>query len=329
MELEFGVIANPRAGKRYIQLEDLHRLSKSRLFHDNTSFNITNNVDEVKPTLMKLINEYGVKIIFVYGGDGTAQKVVNILIYEFSRGRIKYIPKIVLLGGGTQKAIFQWLGWTKEDPEEIFLRVVQTPIEQLPIRKLRPLQITFTQASKQRQETHYGFIFIIGAVNRVINLYDSQGKSFLNGLKHVGLGLMAGLTKFPRSHAKLMHQFKAEVEANGQRVPQSMPLNAICSVTESLLFGIEPFAGKAETNQFYTACYAIPAWMISVMLPGIVRAHYVPPTDPFFNKPVTEFGITPESEKSFFLDGEFYHIEPGTKITVTRAKEEIEMIPHF
>jgi len=328
MDIEYGVMVNPKAGKGYKQLAPLHKLSRSRLYEDIMSFNMTNHVDEIKPTILKLINEYGVKFIFVFGGDGTAQKIVNIVIYEFLRGRIKYIPKIILLGGGTQKAIFQWLGWRKEKPEDIFQRVVQSPFEQLPLRKLRPLQITFTNADKNREETHYGFIFIMGAINRVIELYDSEGKSFLNGLKHVGLGAIASLIKVPRKHAKLIHQFKAKMSANNLLLPQNNPLSVVCSVTESLLFGIEPFVGRAESNQFYALCYSIPPWALSPLIPVTVRGSYVPPGDLFLNRPVFTFELTPEDERTFFIDGEFYNAEPGSPISI-KLGPEIEMVSYF
>ncbi|MCP4296915.1 MAG: hypothetical protein GY786_15035, partial [Proteobacteria bacterium] len=127
------------------------------------------------------------------------------------------------------------------------------------MRKIKPLKITFHNSDDNNElQSRYGFIFIMGAVNRVIELYDTDNKSLPVGIKHVTLGALGSVTGYPKSHAKLVHQFKAKVLAKNKEIGHDNPLSIVASVTKSLLFGISPLTGNAENNQFYCGSYAIP-----------------------------------------------------------------------
>lgn len=330
MDYNIGIIANPWAGSGVGRLSEVKSLIGSRPFSDRVTYLETNDVSEIAPTLRRLVEEKKVTVIYVWGGDGTLHHVVDILIYEHLREKISTMPLILSLGGGSMKAIYQWLGWNS-NPLSVFMKVAQTPLSRLPVRKLRPLAITFFNVRKNRVETHYGFIFIIGAVTRVIELYDEDGKSPLNGIKHIALGAMGAVTGVPQSHRDVVHQFFANVSVNGQRVNQTEPLSVICSVADSLLFGkrgIKPFLGRPESNQFYCASYEVPAWIVSLCVPILVRATYVPQGKRFFNQPVFNCRIVPIEEKTIFVDGDFYEIKPGEEISITLGPE-ISLIPSF
>ena len=293
---------------------------------------IQDSVSKMSHGLVALVAEKGVQVIFAYGGDGTIHKIVDILIYEFGRGRIPYIPPIVPVGGGTQKAIFQWLGWGtgtffSESPLKIFRKVMASPLDHLPIRKMRPLAITFHSFNKGRVETHYGFIFILGAVTRVIELYDQGGKSIATGLKHIGLGMSASLLGVPASHKAVIGQFKAHQWADDVLLSRQDPLSIMCSVPRTSLFGIEPFRGLAESNQFYVASYAIPASILSALVPLLWRATWVPPSERFVNRPVFSYKAQPEDERLIFIDGDLYAITPGEMVSVGLGPE-ILLVSH-
>jgi len=209
----------------------------------------------------------------------------------------------------------------QESPLRIFRRIMSTPLEHLPIRKMRPLAITFHNAETRREEKHIGFIFCMGAVARVIKLYEAEGKAPISGLKHIGLGMSASFFGFPRTHGAVVGQFEAEQWADGERLNRDDPLIVLCSVTESLLFGIEPFAGFAESNQFYAISYSIPASVISALVPVAWRATVVPPGERFFNRPVFSFSLRPTQEHLIFVDGDFYSATPGEKIQIELGPE--------
>lgn len=226
------------------------------------------------------------------------------------------------------KAVHQWLGWT-ETPEQIFQKIVYQPLETIPQRRLNPLTIDFHDPIKDRRISHYGFIFTIGAVNRIIKIYDAD-KSALNGLKHTFLAAFAAFFNTPTKHREMLFQFNAEMEANHQPLKSQQPLGVICSVTESLLWGINPFQGNKESNQFYSLTYCIPAWLVVALLPLEVKASWIPPHPTFFNQPTSHFSITPKTENSFFLDGEFFSNKPGEIINIRLdPHSEITMISHF
>ncbi|KKR05286.1 MAG: hypothetical protein UT32_C0021G0014 [Parcubacteria group bacterium GW2011_GWC2_39_14] len=329
-----GFVVNTRARGGHEGAMPIQKEIERRGWTDTRVFDcVQDSVSKMSDGLVALIVEKKIQVIFAYGGDGTIHKIVDILIYEFGRGRIPYIPPIVPVGGGTQKAIFQWLGWGQgtffaESPLKIFRKCMSVELDHLPIRKMRLLAITFHSAKKQRVETHYGFIFIVGAVTRVIQLYDEGGKSILAGLKHIGLGMSASLLGVPTSHKAVIGQFHANQWADDVLLPRQDPLAVMCSVPRSSLFGIEPFLGVAESNQFYAASYAIPASILSALVPSLWRATWVPPGDRFFNRPVFSFKVQPENERLIFIDGDLYEITPGEMISVGLGPE-ISLVSYF
>jgi len=329
-----GLVVNTRARGGLAGADPIRNEIERRGWTDTRVFDcIEDSVSKMSDGLISLVVEKEVQVIFAYGGDGTIHKIVDILIYEFARGRIPYIPPIVPVGGGTQKAIFQWLGWGQgtffsESPLTIFRRVMATPLDHLPIRKMRPLAITFHSFRKGRVETHYGFIFIVGAVTRVIQLYDQGGKSIMTGLKHIGLGMSASLLGVPASHRAVIGQFRAHQWADDVLLPRQDPLAVMCSVPRSSLFGIEPFLGMAESNQFYAASYAVPASILSALVPLLWRATWVPPGERFVNRPVFSFKVQPENERLIFIDGDLYEITPGEMISVDLGPE-ISLVSYF
>lgn len=331
MPYTIGVVANLLSGGGYSQFEEVYaeiKRQKGRVF-----YHVTDSVTKMAAALISLVEVNKVDVLFVYGGDGTLHKVVDVLLFEKARGRITRVPPILPLGGGTQKSLFQWLGWGgrglifHEKPIQIFRKALRSPLEHLPIRQIRPLKITFQNRLKDREETHYGFIFIMGSMNRVIQLYDSSGATVSSGLKHIGLATLGSITGFPRSHATLMSQFRAQQWADGKELERDDPLAVVCSVTESLLFGVKPFIGHPESNQFYAASYAVPAMVGAAMVPLEWRGN-VPRHSRFFNRPVFSFGLTPEKESSFFIDGDFYQNEPGKPVNIELGPE-ISLISRF
>ena len=320
---DVGIIANPRAGKGFVALAPIHEMAERR----RVPIHITNSIGEIAGTLRKLVAERQVKVLLVYGGDGTLHRVIDILLYEREQRRIPHIPLVLPLGGGTMRAVFHWLGW-REPSLEIMRRVLDSPLDRLPVRKFRPLALTFANRDKGRVETHYGFMFIMGAMNRVIELYDRNDKSPLGGLKHILLGASGSITGFPRSHRRVVDQFQARLSANGALLPQHEPFSVVCSVCDNLLFDIKPFARPAESNQFYTWSYSVPAWFASAMVPLEWRATLVPRGDRFFNDVVFSFEIVPEKEDTFFLDGEHLNCKPGEPIKIVLGPD-IEFISHF
>ncbi|MBI5077549.1 hypothetical protein HZB94_04180 [Candidatus Falkowbacteria bacterium] len=320
--MEIGIIANPKAGKGWRELEAVHRFAAKQ----GITIIVTNHISEISRALIKLLKEKNVKILLVYGGDGTLQKVIDILIFEKARGAIRELPLIISLGGGTMLAVHRWLGW-KRRPISIIKKITRTPIAHLPRRKLRPLQIHFTNEQGQ-EETRYGFIFNLGAIARIIERYSSEGSSFGNAVKHTVLGISAGIAGFPLSHKRMISQFNARMLADDKEIEQSQPLTIICSVTESLLFGAAPFKSQRESNQFYAICYEKTATKIAFLIPLLMRGTFVPPTSKFFNEPVFSFEVVPESEQMFNLDGEVFYVKKKTKIRVELGPE-IEFIPAF
>lgn len=327
MERPIGLIANPYAGKGLDLFDPILREIQRPAGRERIVYYIPDTLSRLSLALREMVQRHAVPLVMVYGGDGTLHKVVDSLLYDYSTQVISSLPLILPLGGGTMRAVFRWLGW-RSKPVDIFQKAMRTPLDKLPIRKMRPLVITYFNEKKQREEKRFGFIFLIGAVSRIIRLYSSQGRSTENALKHLLAGISAGVFGWPRSHGRLIKPFEAAIAADGQAIVQLRTLSAICSVTNSLIFGVKPFRGTAESNQFYAVSYNIPAWLVALLLPIEVRGTYVPANNRFFNQPVFSFTVTPEEENVFCLDGDFFFNQPGKFIDI-KLGPEIELISYF
>lgn len=335
-----AIIANLRArgGRAIKALHPIIRYTERKNQKKRFLIETPNDLSCMAESIIRVINEFEADLIVIFGGDGTLHRVVDKINYLYKTGEIKRKPPLAPIGGGTQESLLKWLGWSnpKDDilkilglsklPYKIFTKIVNTPLDHLPLRKIKPLKITYNNAKENNElQDLYGFIFIMGAVNRIIELYDQDDKSLAVGLKHITLGALASITGYPKSHAHLVHQFKTKITGNGKEIQHDNPLTIIASVTKSLLFGIKPLQGHAESNQFYVGSYAIPAWMISLILPFFARAFYVPPTNQFYNKPVSQLSILAPNEGSFFTDGDIHYNQPGT-IIILSVDEENEFV---
>lgn len=321
----YGILANRHAGlsrdPRWLQTV----VKYAARHKDLIKLYLPHDVDFVRSALLRLVNVYNVDLIFIHGGDGTLQLATNALINEHEQGRIKKIPVLCPLSGGTMVAVGAgWLGW-KEAPIKTLKKVIARK-EDLPLRKCRPLKISFTNREGV-VETCYGFMFILGPIARVIRLYDEQGRSHINGIKTMILGALGAITGHPRKYADMMTQFDARIVADGQELPLKRPISIISSITDSLIFGIKPYGGHAESNQFYTISYELPGWAAASLVPLAYRGTVVLEGSSFLNRPVCRMQMTSQ-ETMIMLDGEFFDMTPGKPVDLELGPE-IELVAAF
>lgn len=343
VKLEFtrlGFIGNANAGpsrrrKNQEQLfliqtlvNDLNDRVEAELGYSNfITYIRTSSIADLAPSLRRLINEKKIQILFIFGGDGSLHKVLDILMYElFIEKRIDYLPIIASLGGGTMLAVHSWLGWGRNS-YEIMKKIIYTDFEHLPLKKIRPLAMTLKRSALEI-ETRFGFMFVMGAIARIIQKYDQDGRSVGAGIKHLMLGMTGAIFGWPKTHCNLTPRFAAGVYADGSMLAQHEIMSVICSVTNSLLFGMAPFRGQAASNQFYTLLSSLSAAQISVLVPLLYRGTIKLPDKIFFNQATAELIIVPEKEKLIFLDGDFYRATPGQSITIKRGPA-IKMVSAF
>lgn len=370
----FGLIGNTNAGPSHkekniterwlieVFSRQMNNLIKEEFDYDDfITHMFTNDVRDLSKTLIKLINEKEIKLLFVFGGDGSLHLVIDILLYEYHEAkRIKYLPIIASIGGGTMLAVHSWLGW-EQRPFEIFKKIIFEDTETWAIRRIRPLAIVFTPRKEKLKSgeisakkevviektadndsekkadavngkiknelvKRFGFMFIMGAITRVIQLYDSDksSRSLTSGIKHFFAGMSGSILGWPESHKKVTSNFEADVYVNGRILPHANPMSIICCKNDSIMFGnkpysIKPFAGCAASNQFYFMSTSFSATQISMMVPLLYKGTFNPKIDSFVNMPVTNITIIPKEEGVFFLDGEFYFCEPGEDINIKTA----------
>lgn len=333
----FGFIGNANAGpsrrsknqeqlfKIQTLINELNEMVDVELdYKDFISFIMTSSVSDIAPSLRRLINEKKIKVLFIFGGDGSLHLVLDILMYEFFvKRRIDYIPVIASLGGGTMLAVHSWLGWNRNSYENM-KKIIYTDFDLLPVRKVKLLAIDLVSPTNER-EPRFGFMFIMGAITRVIDIYNSGNRSMMSGIKHFFAGMTGSIFGWPKSHQNVTANFIADVYINGEKILLSDFMSIICSKNDSLMFGdqlhsIKPFAGRAASNQFYFLTSSFSAAQISMLAPLLYKGLFKPNIKSLINKPITEAVIIPEMENSVFIDGEIYRCLPGEPIVIKVGK---------
>ena len=191
----------------------------------------------------------------------------------------------------------------------------------LPLREVAPLRILFAPADKNSPDVSFGFMFVIGAITRVMEEYDKE-KSIIAGVKHALFGASASIFGWPESHRKIIDNFQAEIVADDQNVGHNRPMSIIASITNTLLPIIKPFRGVAKLGQFYLMSSSLSAKEISWRIPLLFRATVNPPEPAFVNKPVTDLVIKPFNEveaDDLFVDGDFLKRRKNSPIYLKTA----------
>lgn len=227
---------------------------------------VTDEIGDVGEALAGLGQR--VKLLCVYGGDGTIYRVIN----ELLRDPAQAPPKIALLGGGTMNVTSAWCGM-RRSPGENFRQVMRDYLaDRLMWREVPLLAVT------HHGQTHYGFTFGLGPLVRILERFESGRKSRL-GAVEIGvksaLGAVAGM---PRAYQPVLRELDARVTVDGERVPYDRWSAIFTNVTGVINPFVEPFVGERTRESFHFLAYAVSSREFAIMTPLLARARL--PIDP-------------------------------------------------
>jgi diacylglycerol kinase family enzyme len=312
-DAEIILICNPQAGGRWKELAGILDSEEAR----HVRRIVTDSVEDIAPALEALGRE--AKLICIYGGDGTIQRVLDRL-----SPRDKDEALIALIGGGTMNVTATWCGFDRP-PAENFRSVIRAYRNgNLLLREVPLLEVRCGQRLTR------GFIFGLGPMVRVLNAYEQGTKSRRHGFMIAVKAASAAWLRFPLKYRKMLEEMEAEVLIDGERVGYDRFALVFANITGQLNPGVTPFVGERTRDTFFCAAYASESREVALALPllakgilpidtGSLLRRLAPwtrgekrkglPTDPrYLNRPASRLEVT-SSERMYTVDGEILTAE--------------------
>jgi diacylglycerol kinase family enzyme len=227
---------------------------------------VTDEIDDVREAIAGLGQR--VKLLCIYGGDGTIFRVLN----DLFRHGTTTPPRIALLGGGTMNVTSAWCGMSRK-PGENFRRVMRAYMSGKLLWREVPLL-----SVKHDEHTAYAFTFGLGPLVRILERFEAGQKSKGNA---VGVGvksIAAALSGMGREYKDVLREAQADVTIDDLRVPYDRFAAVFANVTGVINPLVEPFVGDRDRDSFYFLSYAVSAREFAWNAPLLARARR--PMDP-------------------------------------------------
>ncbi|HET6612425.1 MAG TPA: diacylglycerol kinase family protein [Kofleriaceae bacterium] len=252
-EAEIILLCNPRAGGRWKELARILDSEEAR----HVRRIVTDSVEDIAPALGNIGRE--AKLICVYGGDGTIQRVLD----RLDPGTEDVA--LALLGGGTMNVTSRWCGFARS-PAQNFRAVVRAYVSHNLLLKEVPLLEAERGGRRFR-----GFTFGMGPIVRVLAAYE-------NGKKGKGAAVVMGaptaiaaIVGRPSRYAELLHPMEADVSLDGEPIPYRDLTAVFANVTGQINPGVVPFVEARTRDSFHCAAYAVTPRELAFALPMLVR----------------------------------------------------------
>lgn len=253
-EAEIILLCNPRAGGRWKELAAILDSEEAR----NVRRIVTDSVEDIAPALADLGRS--AKLLCVYGGDGTIQRVLDRLEPETSES-----VSLALLGGGTMNVTSRWCGFSSS-PAQNFRAVVRAYARHdLLLKEVPVLEV------RRGDRCFRGFTFGMGPIIRVVDAYERGKKGKVAALRMGVKTAAAALLGQPSQHAKLIESMRAQVRLDGELLPYDEFSAVFANVTGQINPGVVPFVGGRTRDSFHCAAYAVTARELTLALPMVVR----------------------------------------------------------
>jgi diacylglycerol kinase family enzyme len=227
---------------------------------------VTDDIDNIREALQGLGQR--VKLLCIYGGDGTIFRVIN----ELLRRPDAVPPRLALLGGGTMNVTSAWCGMSSSAGEN-FRTVMRAYLaDELQWRDV-PLV-----AVKNGDCTGYGFTFGLGPLVRIVQRFEASRKSRARAVT-IGLtSLLGAVTGVPRGWAPTVREMEGRVIVDGQELPASRFTAVFANVTGFINPMVKPFVGERTRDSYHFLAYSVSTREFAVMAPLLLRAQL--PIDP-------------------------------------------------
>jgi len=230
-----GLISNNNAKKNrrtLVSSESLYNIlggSSKCLLRDTTS------LEELKETVGEF-REKKISVIFSNGGDGTHQKLISTLIYNYR----DYSPYIIPLKSGTMNMLSKNLGLDISPYKAVrWFNMAMERNKRPNVTSKHILEIS----SEENEKPRYGFVFIAGCGYKLLNLYYSYpegGKR--SAAKAIFSSMAAWLTK--DQQARSIYTYTPSKMVIDGREFEFPYLITLASALDNLVLGFSPFALK-------------------------------------------------------------------------------------
>ena len=253
-DAEIVLLCNPRAGGRWKALAGILDSEEAR----HVRRIVTDSVEDVATAVSRFGSE--VKLLCIYGGDGTIQRVLD----RLAEGGSDEI-RLALLGGGTMNVTSRWCGFSR-NPVEGFRHVVRGYRSGDLLFKEVPLLEIATGG-----EVHHGFTFGMGPIVRLLDAYEHGKKGKVAALRTAFRAVAATWTSWPADYQELLEPMRATLDLDAERMPHDSWVALFANTTGQINPGVEPFAAERTRDTFYCAAYAISTREMSLVLPFLIR----------------------------------------------------------
>ena len=324
------LLCNPRAGGRWRELADILDSYEARYVRRI----LTDSIEDIGPALADLGRS--THLVCVYGGDGTIYRILD----RMCRGTLPADLQLAFIGGGTMNVTATWCGMTK-NPGRNFREVVRGfRSGQLLMREAPLLEV------RQGEQVHWGFIFGIGPIIRILNEYEKGAKGKAAALGLMAKSISAILSKRPAYFENILRELEAEISMDGEPLPYDKYSAVFCNIHGRLNPGVAPFIKPRTRDRFYCGAYAVTRREFVLMMPFLMRGRlpmdpksllkpvstwkqialsYLGkgsfPVDPrYVNDTARSFVVNAPDEKVYTIDGEIIH-STGEPISVKLGPE--------
>ncbi len=320
-ESEIVLLCNPRAGGRWRELAGILDCEEAQ----NARRIVTDSVEDVAAALAEL--ESDTKLICIYGGDGTIQRILDRMTAQELEG-----VSLAFLGGGTMNVTSRWLGMSRK-PVLNFRHVVRAyQTGQLLHREIPVLNVA------TGSEFYRCFTFGMGPVVRILDAYERGRKGKVAALGIAARAATAALLNWPPSFEEMLEPMKAVVRVDGEELSDSEFVAVFANVTGQLNPGVEPFTTERTRDSFHLAAYSVSAREFATALPMLMRG-WLPidvagllakpfggsdndtktlgmPADPRYVNSIAKTIEIEASERLYTVDGEVLETDAPIKVSV-------------
>lgn len=297
----FGLIVNRNAGKAK---SDYNREYFEEILGDQGIIKETSTLEDVERALNEF-KSHSIEMIFIYGGDGTHQKVLSMIL------RSKWvIPYVVPLRGGTMNMLVKDVGLDMS-PKKMIKIMKEAYIKY--DRNIPYIEKAVLKIRINKMKTVYGFYLANGAIFKILEQYYKKPASLMNAI-NVFLNSLLGLAIPFHPFHKFFKFYSCQIWNNGEKLNQEQYLSVMIGTLNKLIFKMRPFLKKAEKmNQFQVIAYACNLGQVVINFPLLASGMKV-------NHPDI-ISLTPRKlemvcDSGFSLDGELYIIKDPFEIEV-------------
>ncbi len=252
---DVALLCNPRAGGRWRVLGDVLDCEEAKDAHRI----VTDDIEDVREAISGLGQR--VKLLCIYGGDGTIHRVIN----ELLRKQAGTPPRLAFLGGGTMNVTAGWCGMRRSAGDN-FRDVMRAYRADRMLWREVPLL-----AVSHDGKTRHGFSFGLGPLVRLLERFESGSKSRLGAVQLGVQAILASLSGVPGTYQPLLRELEAHITVDGVRLPQERFAAMFANVTGVINPFVEPFTTERTQQSFYFLAYAVSTREFAVMTPLLAR----------------------------------------------------------